>query len=268
MRIPISRTTCLALALVTVVSAPALARDEATRTGGSFLETFADERLDRERWFVADGWVDTPDFDCAWSADALRKVGDTLEFRIERRPTAEREFMCAQVQSVELFHHGVFEARLRAAEGSGLMSAFFTYTGPYFGDPHDEIDIELPGARTRTVELNSWRDGSDGDGAIRLDVDFDVSAEFRDYAFEWTQDAVRFFVDGEQVGEITDAARIPQAPGKIYIVLYSGRARYDPWLGRFEEQDTPPTMVVERVAFTAPGDDCQFPESIVCGRER
>lgn len=263
---PISCTASLAVALLTAL--PALAQDGETETGASFLETFEGEQLDRERWYVAEGWVNTPNYDCAWSADALRKPGDRLELRILRRPTPEREFVCADVQSKEVFGHGVYEARLRAADADGTMSAFYTYTGPYYGDPHDEIDIELPGARTGSLELNTWVDGSDGDGPLEVELGFDASEDFHDYAFEWTPDAIRFYVDGEQVGEITDPARIPRTPGKIFIDLYSGRAAYEGWLGRFEETERAPTMLVERVAYTAPGDACQFPESIVCGRDR
>ena len=34
---------------------------------------------------------------------------------------------------------------MQPGRGSGLVTALFTYTGPYAGDPHDEIDIEFLG---------------------------------------------------------------------------------------------------------------------------
>lgn len=265
---PTSLSRTLRFAVALAASSPVLAQEDGPRIGGSFLETFEAPRLDRDRWFVADGWVNTPDYDCAWSADALRKEDGRLELRILRRPTPERDFVCADVQSTAVFGHGVYEARLRAADADGTMSAFYIYTGPYYDDPHDEIDLELPGARTGTVELNSWVEGSDGNGPRVVDLGFDASEGFHDYALEWAPDAIRWYVDGEQVGEITDPARIPTNPGKIFIDLYSGRGAYEPWLGRFEETERTPTMLVERVAYTAPGDPCQFPESIVCGRAR
>ncbi|GGK38214.1 family 16 glycosylhydrolase [Salinarimonas ramus] len=277
MRSPVLRAASLAAALV-LPALPATAQDSEERTapetampetdmletGGSFLDTFEAEQLDRERWYVAEGWVNTPDHDCTWSATALSKPGDRLIFEIEREPTAERDFVCAEVQSTEVYGHGTYEVRMRASDAPGTLAAFFTYTGPYFGDPHDEIDIELPGARPESVELNTWVDGDDFGGPDEITPGFDASRDFHDYAFEWTPDAIRFFVDGEQVGEVTDPAQIPTSPGKIFLTLYSGRGAYEPWLGRFRESESVPTMAVERVAYTAPGEPCQFPESIVC----
>ncbi|WP_029031780.1 family 16 glycosylhydrolase [Salinarimonas rosea] len=267
MRKPLSRAMPLAAPLLLAFALPVPAQAQDARTGTSFVETFEDEQLDRDRWYVSQGWVNTPDYDCTWSVDALSKPGDSLVFTVERAPTAERDFICAEVQSTDVFSYGTYEVRMRAARGQGVMSAFFTYTGPYFGDPHDEVDIELPGARPRSVEVNAYVDGSHGDIGQAVELGFDASQGFHDYAFEWTPEVIRFYVDGEQVGEITDPDRIPDTPGKIYLAVYSGRGQYEPWLGRFVETSETPTMTVERVAYTAPGEPCQFPESIVCGRE-
>ncbi|MGJ3263633.1 MAG: family 16 glycosylhydrolase [Salinarimonas sp.] len=268
MRNSYSRAMPLVAPLLLTFALPVPAQAQDARTGASFVETFEDEQLDRDRWYVSQGWVNTPDYDCTWSVDALRKPGDRLVFSVERAPTAERDFICAEVQSTDVFSYGIYEVRMRAARGQGIMSAFFTYTGPYFGDPHDEVDIELPGARSESVELNAWIDGSDGDGPRTHALGFDTSEAFHDYAFDWSPEHIRFYVDGTMVGEITDADLIPRTAGKIFLALYSGRGRYEPWLGRFVETDPAPTMEVERVAYTAPGDPCQFPESIVCGRPR
>jgi endo-1,3-1,4-beta-glycanase ExoK len=35
-------------------------------------------------------------------------------------------------------------------------------------------------------------------------------------------------------------------------------------MGAFADPGAPIAAEVDRVAYTAPGDDCQFPESIVC----
>lgn len=274
-----SRLTCAAM-LATLVAAPALGQDtgagtsaEPTVASPSFFDDFSGEQLDRERWFVADGWVNGDDFDCVWSADAVRKVDDTLVLTMAETTTrAEaaqgRTWACAEVQTHAVFGHGTYEVRMRSARGSGVMSAFFTYTGPYFDDPHDEIDFEFPGARTRTVELNVWRDGSDGPGAESVRLDFDPTADFNDYAFEWTPDALRWYVNGELVGEVTDVERLPTTPSKIYLNLYNGRGNFVPWLGRFDGRGPAPSMEVAHVAYTAPGDACQFPDSIVCEGER
>ncbi len=41
---------------------------------------------------------------------------------------------------------------MKAATGSGLNSAFFTYIGPTDKKPHDEIDFEVLGKNTGKVQ--------------------------------------------------------------------------------------------------------------------
>lgn len=264
MRQPSTRALATAAALATVLIPAATSAQTRDETGGSFVARFDGGPLDESRWFVADGWVNGENFGCVFDPDALRTTEDGLVFEVVPTESEKRDYACAEVQSRDFYGHGIYEARLRSAEGEGLMSGFFTYTGPYFDDPHDEIDIELPGARPQTLETNLWVDGSDAEGATEVDLGFDATEAVHDYAFEWTPDAVRFYVDGRLVGEETDPARIPTTPSKIYLNLYNGRGGFDAWLGRFEPNGETPRMVVERVAYTAPGEPCQFPDSIAC----
>jgi endo-1,3-1,4-beta-glycanase ExoK len=94
----------------------------------------------------------------------------------------------------------------------------------------------------------------------------DSADDFADYAFEWTPDTVRWFVNGRLVHELAGRGRnVPTHLAKVYLSLWNGRG-LEGWLGRFEEPREPLAMLVEHVAFTALGDLCQFPSSIVCGR--
>jgi len=41
------------------------------------------------------------------------------------------------------FGYGYYEVRMKAAKNVGIVSSFFTYTGPSDNNPWDEIDIEF-----------------------------------------------------------------------------------------------------------------------------
>src|SRR3546814_9681975 len=69
-----------------------------------------------------------------------------------------RRFASGEYQSRRFFGYGRFEARLKAIAAPGIVTGFFTYTGPSFdGDPHDEIDFEFLGKSPRQVQVNYYR---------------------------------------------------------------------------------------------------------------
>src|SRR3546814_9511642 len=71
-----------------------------------------------------------------------------------------RRFASGEYQSRRFFGYGRFEARLKAIAAPGIVTGFFTYTGPSFdGDPHDEIDFEFLGKSPRQVQVNYYTAG-------------------------------------------------------------------------------------------------------------
>ena len=72
-----------------------------------------------------------------------------------------------------------------------------------------------------------------------------------------------------QPGLVREAKRIEgkpftTLPGKLYISLWSGGDGLNAWLGKFSYPGAPLVARYEYIAYTKLGDDCQFPESIVC----
>jgi endo-1,3-1,4-beta-glycanase ExoK len=61
---------------------------------------------------------------------------------------------------------------------------------------------------------------------------------------------------------VTDPSKIPTNPQKIFFSLW-GTDTLSNWMGRFAYTQ-PATLEVERLAYTAVGAPCQFPESIAC----
>ncbi|AXV17519.1 1,3-1,4-beta-glycanase (plasmid) [Neorhizobium sp. SOG26] len=240
-----------------VSSSQAVAQDKPA--GASFVEEF--DRLDTSRWYVSDGWSNGAHQNCAWSKKQVRVDGGKLQLGFEAAAAADRKFACGEIQTRARFGHGTYEVRMKAAEGSGFNSAFFTYIGPTDKKPHDEIDFEVLGKNPRQVQVNQYV-GAKGGNEKLVDLDKKADAAFNDFAFIWEEGRLRYFVNSKLVHEVTDPRKIPSNPQKIFLSFWGSDTLKD-WMGAFSYQG-PRTMEVERVAFTAQGDDCQFPKSVAC----
>ncbi len=229
----------------------------------SFVETF--KSIDESRWYVSDGWENGSHQGCTWSRKNVSVENGALELRLTPAAGGDRPHACAELQSEEFFGHGVYEVRMSAPSASGTVSAFFTYTGPVHDNPWDEVDVEILGKDTRRAQLNYYTDGEGGNEEL-IDLGFDSAEAMNDYAFSWEPGALRWYVNGELVHEVQGRPEtLPATPSKIFLSLWNGQGEtMRGWLGPFEPAEGAMRMRVERVAYTAPGDACQFPESIVC----
>lgn len=127
----------------------------------------------------------------------------------------------------ERFIYGRFETELKAAKGSGLITAFFLYRF----DPWQEIDVEILGKDTTKILLNVFfNPGEQGDlynyglrgTPVLIDLGFDASLEFHTYAIEWEPDEIRWFVDGRLIHVRHDGGPtpIPHLPMRFHANLW------------------------------------------------
>ncbi len=204
----------------------------------------------KSHWIKSHNWKNGYEKNnTGWRRENVRFTGGTMNLDLTRRPTAGTPYAGGEYQSRAFYHYGRFEARIRAVSYPGVVTAFFTYTGPTFnGDPHHEIDFEFLGDKPRQVQLNYFTDGVGGHETL-IDLGFDSSQDFNTYAFEWRPDSIRWFVNGVQVHEETGArGPLPAVPGKIYFHLWAGKDLTE-WLGDFVYPGRPLTAQVSCVAF-------------------
>jgi len=258
-QIPHARKLCLSLMAVAAACVSALPASAQQTSGTSFVDDF--DKINHGFWYVSDGWNNGVHQNCTWSKNNVKVENGTLQLSFADGKSTDRNYLCGEVQTTKRYGYGTYEARIKAGTGSGLNSAFFTYIGPADKQKHDEIDFEVLGKNTGEVQVNQYVQAKGGNEKL-VPVGSKADEGFNDYAFIWEKDRLRYYLNGKLVQDVTDPSKIPSTPQKIFFSLW-GSDTLSNWMGRFD-YTKPAFLSVDRVAFTALGDKCQFPESIAC----
>lgn len=245
----------------TLASLPGPEAAEAqTQTGKSFVDEF--NQLGSGRWYVSDGWANGDHQNCVWSKRLISITDGVLELHFRGQPSKNRSFGCAEIQTRQRFGYGVYEARLRTDVGSGLNASFFTYIGPIDKKPHDEIDVEILTRDTSRFQANVYSAGKGGNEKL-VPVSGGTESGFNDYAFVWEPGRITWYLNGESVYVVDDIGKLPKNPQKIFFSFWGSETLTD-WMGPFMVSPDGAKMQIDRVAFTALGDACQFEGSVAC----
>lgn len=179
----------------------------------------------------ADGYSNGSMFDCTWRGGNAIFENDTMYLKIDKEEgDAKPKWSGAEYRSKNMYHYGMYEVRMKPIKNDGVVSSFFTYTGPSDNNPWDEIDIEFLGKDTSKVQFNYFTDGF-GSHEYIYDLGFDASEGFHEYAFEWLEDSITWYVDGIEVYKATKD--IPQTPSKLMMNVWPGIG-VDGWLNTFD----------------------------------
>lgn len=214
----------------------------ATTLGTLFFDNM--DYYDQSRWIKADGWSNGAPFNVGWRADHITHANSIMTITLDNQPCpdgcsskpyASGEYRTNDPtgQGNEYYGYGCFEARLKAAAGSGVVTSFFTYNGPLDTPPsgngkHNEIDIEILGKDTTKMQVNYFTNDIGGHEYM-VDLGFDAAADFHDYAFQWTGIGVQWFVDGGLVYSVANTIGNPTpnstpangGPQKILMNLWT-----------------------------------------------
>ncbi|MHA7900645.1 MAG: family 16 glycosylhydrolase [Henriciella sp.] len=175
-----------------------------------------------------------------------------LALMVKARSRPQRPTM-AEMKSHARYGYGRYETIMRPSGEPGVVSAFFTYTGPWFGTPHDEVDIEFTGNRPSDIEFNYFKSGVRGAYA-RKDLGFDASAQMHLYAFDWLEDKIIWYVDGQEIYRTpVDRKDIPTHESKIFISAWAGADRVRAWTGPLQF-GAEAQAEFECISFTPVGD--------------
>ena len=195
----------------------------------------------------ADGWCNGSMFNVTWRKENCTFENGRMQLIIDKdKKDGSVPYSGAEYRSKDFYGYGRYEVRMKAIKNDGVVSSFFTYTGPSDSNPWDEIDIEILGKDTTKVQFNYFTD-SKGNHEYLYDLGFDASEDFHDYAFEWHKDKIVWFVDGKKA--YTAAENIPVTPSKIMMNAWCGTG-VDGWLNAFDDSKMPLTAEYEKISFT------------------
>ncbi len=241
-----------------IVLAACLALPSASMAGDvkpAWTETF--DRLDPAVWqtqlysFPANG--------CNMTAQSVDARSNLLSLSVDSNPsvTPEAPKTCngGEIGSYRFFTYGLFTVRMKAPALPGGVSAFFLMNRWQPQDwEHKEIDIELLGGHPDKAQLtthdfqNGGRDWKSA--ATTVDLGFDFSRQFHDYAILWTPEAVRWYVDGRLIN--TETHYVPHEALQIRMNIYLGNPD-EPgvaqWLGAIDRTKVPAQAQYGAVAW-------------------
>lgn len=160
-----------------------------------------------------------------WSAKNARVANGELTLELNTKDSHGKSFTGGEVQTNATFGYGHYEVTMKASGETGVNSSFFTYTGPYFGNPWNEIDFEFLGKDPTKVSIAYHNGGTSWSKWV--DLGFDSSKGFHTYAFDWKDGEITWYADGKQLYHVSDS-HVPDTPGKIYMNIWTGM---NGWLG-------------------------------------
>lgn len=168
--------------------------------------------------------------------------------------TRTRPYRSGAIASVGSFGHGRFEAEIKAARGSGLVTGFFLHRD----SPRQEIDIELTGNDAQRMLVNVYFNPGDDGAAIgfgyrgspcRIDLGFDATLDYHLYAIDWRPGYISWSVDGKIVHSRVgwDPTPIPHLPMRLHANLWTPRSQQ--LAGQLDEEALPAIATLKNVSI-------------------
>lgn len=186
----------------------------------------------KDSYEIANGWSNGSMFNCTW-----RKKNCTFEdgvmkltIDLDGQGNGAIPYSGGEFRSREFYGYGYYEVCMKPIKNDGVVSSFFTYTGPSDNNPWDEIDIEFLGKDTTKVQFNYFTNGK-GNHEKVVSLGFDAAEDFHTYAFLWEENAITWYVDGVEVHKAS--LNIPKTPSKIMMNVWPGTG-VDGWLNAFD----------------------------------
>ena len=201
-----------------------------------------------ELFECSDGWSNGSMFNCTWRKRNVTFNDGKMQLIIDvDSAPVYTPYSGGEYRSKVFYGYGKYEVSMKAIKNDGVVSSFFTYTGPSDNNPWDEIDVEILGKDTTKVQFNYFTDGK-GNHEYLHDLGFDAAEDFHTYAFEWHKDKIVWLVDGEEVYSAEE--NIPSTESKIMMNAWNGTG-VDSWLNAFDDSNLPLTAEYQWIAFTA-----------------
>jgi len=196
---------------------------------------------DPASWQKSDGWSNGGMFQVGWRADHVSFANGSLVLKLDNQPActstslacSNQAYASGEYKSLSTISHGRLTFRAKPAQGSGVVTGLFTYTGTSGTASHDEIDIEFLGKDTTGVQFNYFVAGVGGH-EFWLPLGFDAALALHNYTIEWLPNAINWYVDGVLKHTVNAGAGVtlPSRPQNIFMNLWASTG-VNAWTGPF-----------------------------------
>lgn len=177
-------------------------------------------------------------------------------FSIKRESLGVRAYSAASLTSCDQYLFGKFEAVLKVSKVPGVITGFFLHRN----SPRQEIDIEISGNRPDRLLVNVFfNPGGDGarfdygyrGAASYIDLGFDASESYHQYAIEWSPGEIRWFVDNQLVHRRVewDPTPIPHLPMALHVNVWPSRSKE--LAGRLVRRRLPTAIFIRSIKLEA-----------------
>jgi GR25 family glycosyltransferase involved in LPS biosynthesis len=190
----------------------------------------------------------------AFAREGLVHCTEGAQLILDKMAVGNRSYRSGSFASVRAYGHGRFEAEIKAARGSGLVTGFFLHRD----SPRQEIDVELTGHDPYRMLVNVYFNPGDDGAALgygyrgspcRVELGFDATLGFHRYAIEWRPGRISWWVDGRVVHDRVgwDPTPIPHLPMRLHANLWAPRS--EELAGRIDERTLPTTAIFRNVSI-------------------
>lgn len=173
-------------------------------------------------------------------------------------PAFAKPWKGAELITHQTFRYGAFEARIRAAQGSGLITPFFLWKNDSEipGQLWQEQDFEIFGSDGR-YQTQLMTPGENGEQRTEHNLYHSLPTpaweRYYTYRMEWTPEYLAFFVDDELIRIETDADEYEKLldeaePAQLRVSLWAGDSG---WSGAFDEDAVPGATFVSWIETSA-----------------
>jgi len=160
-----------------------------------------------------------------------------------------KPFRGVEMRSRDTLTYGKVESRIRFAKGSGVVSSLVLIYTPWPADDWNELDIETLGQYTDRTQLNVMiYTGPPTTPPVTQSVTptqfpqltmlpFDPTADFHDYAIEWTPAQARFLADGMELRTWSAQIDRLKLPQNILLTIWASSS--SSWAGPIQADSAP-----------------------------
>jgi len=129
-----------------------------------------------------------------------------------------------RISSTSYLMYGKFTARLKAGPVGGMVTSFISMS-----DEKDEIDWEWTGGRDiNKAQTNFFIKGAiDYTKSIAFDTGSSTAETSHEYAIEWTESEIKWYIDGKVVRTVfakDNIGNYPNTPSRIQFAVWDGGA--------------------------------------------